>query len=73
LVIHSCDDDGNLIQDISFESVTTTQSCTNGIIYKLKDQEAFTLTYPLQLLLMKQLQQHLKLAQHQYTAFIMEQ
>jgi hypothetical protein len=40
LVIHSCDD-GNLIQeDISFESVTTTQSCTNGIIYKLKDQEA---------------------------------
>ncbi len=39
--INACDD-GNLTQeDISFEDVTTTQSCsTNNLIYKLKDQEA---------------------------------
>jgi hypothetical protein len=44
--LNSCDD-GNLIQeDISFESVTTTQSCTNGIIYKLKDKEALLLEIP---------------------------
>jgi hypothetical protein len=44
--IGSCDD-GNLTQeDISFESVTTTQSCANGIIYKLKDQEALLLDIP---------------------------
>ena len=45
-VIYSCDD-GNLIQeDISFESVTATQSCSNGIIYKLKDKEALLLEVP---------------------------
>lgn len=44
--INSCDD-GNLIQeDISFESVNATQSCTNGIIYKLKDKEALLLDIP---------------------------
>lgn len=45
-VINSCDD-GNLIQeDISFENIKITQSCTNGIIYKLKDQEALLLEVP---------------------------
>jgi hypothetical protein len=44
--INSCDD-GNLTQEeISFESVKTTQSCTNGIIYKLKDKEALLLEIP---------------------------
>jgi hypothetical protein len=44
--INSCDD-GNLVQeDISFADVTTTQSCTNGIIYKLKDKEALLLEIP---------------------------
>lgn len=39
--LNACDD-GNLTQeDISFEDVTTTQSCSDkNIIYKLKDQEA---------------------------------
>lgn len=42
-LFNSCDD-GNLTQeDISFEDVTTTQSCSNGLIYKLKDQEALIL------------------------------
>ena len=42
-LFNSCDD-GNLTQeDISFADVKTTQSCTNGIIYKLKDQEALIL------------------------------
>lgn len=45
-LFNSCDD-GNLTQeDISFEDVTATQSCTNGIIYKLKDQEALLLEIP---------------------------
>ncbi|MGM8361740.1 hypothetical protein ACSV4D_07495 [Flavobacterium sp. ARAG 55.4] len=41
-------DDGNLTQeDISFEDITATQSCTNNnIIYKLKDQEALILEIP---------------------------
>jgi hypothetical protein len=44
--INSCDD-GDLIQEnISFEDVKTVQSCTNGIIYKLKDQEALLLDVP---------------------------
>lgn len=47
LLLNSCDD-GNLIQeDIDFESVTTTQSCsTNDLIYKLKDKEALILEIP---------------------------
>lgn len=44
--INSCDD-GNLIQEnISFEDVETVESCTNGIIYKLKDQESLLLDVP---------------------------
>ncbi|MBU0941364.1 MAG: hypothetical protein KKD36_08025 [Bacteroidetes bacterium] len=44
--INSCDD-GNLIQEnISFEDVETVESCTNGIIYKLKDQEALIVDIP---------------------------
>lgn len=41
-------DDGDLTQeDISFEDITATQSCTNNnIIYKLKDQEALILEIP---------------------------
>ena len=41
-------DDGDLTQeDISFEDITDTQSCTNNnIIYKLKDQEALILEIP---------------------------
>ncbi|AWG21914.1 hypothetical protein FFWV33_10455 [Flavobacterium faecale] len=47
MLLNSCDD-GNLIQeDIDFESVTTTQSCTtNDLIYKLKDKEALILEIP---------------------------
>lgn len=46
-LFNSCDD-GNLTQeDISFEDVTTTQSCsTNDIIYKLKEKEALILEIP---------------------------
>ena len=44
--INSCDD-GNLIQEnISFEDVEAVESCTNGIIYKLKDQESLLLDVP---------------------------
>lgn len=44
--INGCDD-GNLIQEnISFEDIEATESCTNGIIYKLKDQEALLLDIP---------------------------
>jgi hypothetical protein len=47
LALNGCDD-GDLIQeDIDFESITTTQSCSdNNLIYKLKDQEAFILDIP---------------------------
>ncbi|NRS90481.1 hypothetical protein HNQ02_003425 [Flavobacterium sp. 7E] len=47
MLFNSCDD-GNLIQeDISFEDVTATQSCTdNDIIYKLKDNEALLVEIP---------------------------
>lgn len=49
-LFNACDD-GNLTQeDISFEEVTATQSCTNNttnsLIYKLKDQEALLLEIP---------------------------
>lgn len=47
LVLNSCDD-GNLIQeDISFDAIKTTQSCTsNDIIFKIKEKEALLLEIP---------------------------
>ena len=46
IALNSCDD-GNLTQEnISFENIEATQSCTNGIIYKLKDKEALLLDIP---------------------------
>lgn len=47
LVLNGCDD-GNLIQeDISFEDIAATQSCTsNDIIFKLKEKEALLLEIP---------------------------
>ncbi len=47
MLLNGCDD-GDLIQeDISFEDVETTQSCSNNnLIYKLKDQEALILDIP---------------------------
>jgi len=43
VLLYSCDD-GDLIQeDISFEDVVTQNCTTNGIIYKLKDNEALIL------------------------------
>lgn len=45
--LNGCDD-GNLIQeDITFEDIATTQSCTtNDIIFKLKEKEALLLEIP---------------------------
>jgi hypothetical protein len=45
--LNGCDD-GNLIQeDITFEDIATTQSCTtNNIIFKLKEKEALLLEIP---------------------------
>ncbi|OCB75495.1 hypothetical protein [Flavobacterium crassostreae] len=47
LFVNSCDD-GDLIQeDISFEDIKTTLSCSNNnILYKLKDKEALLLEVP---------------------------
>ena len=43
ILLHGCDD-GDLIQeDISFEDVETQNCTTNGILYKLKDNEALIL------------------------------
>lgn len=48
LALFNACDDGDLTQeDISFEDVTSTQSCsTNDIIYKLKEKEALLLEIP---------------------------
>ena len=48
LALFNACDDGNLTQeDISFEDITATQSCSaNNIIYKLKEQEALLLEIP---------------------------
>ncbi|KDN55549.1 hypothetical protein [Flavobacterium seoulense] len=51
LALFNACDDGDLTQeDISFEDITQTQSCTNSstnsLIYKLKDQEALLLEIP---------------------------
>ena len=47
LFLNGCDDGNLKMEDISFENVTTTQSCsTNNLIYKLKDKEALLLEIP---------------------------
>ena len=46
-LLNACDDGDLTQEDISFEDVTTIQSCsTNDIIYKLKDQEALIMEIP---------------------------
>lgn len=45
LFLNGCDDGDLTVDEIDFETVTTTQACdtTNTLIYKLKDQEALLL------------------------------
>ncbi|MFD2938986.1 hypothetical protein [Flavobacterium notoginsengisoli] len=48
-LLNGCDDGDLTVDEINFESVTSSQACdteTNALIYKLKDQEALLLQMP---------------------------